>query len=121
MATSTLLSQTVFGTASGNYDGSSTTFAGDKQKGDGYYSDADGLHTASFTVTSFKGIIQIQGTLATIPTEADWFNISGASHGDGSTETSTDTFKNFTGNFVWIRAKVTDFGSGTINSVILSA
>lgn len=121
MATSTLLSQTVYGTASGNYDGSSTTFASDKQKGDGYYSDADGLHTVSFSLTSFKGVIQIQGTLATTPTESDWFNISGAVHGDGSTVTSTDTFKNFTGNFVWIRAQVTDFGAGTINSVILSA
>ena len=63
-------------------DGSTTTtidhtgFVSDKQKGDGYYSQPDGVHTIAYKVdTTLTGSIKMQGTLATTPTENDWFDI----------------------------------------------
>ena len=92
-------------------DGSTTTtidhtgFVSDKQKGDGYYSQPDGVHTIAYKVdTTLTGSIKMQGTLATTPTENDWFDISGTSY--TSDQSTTNVSFNFTGNFVWVRARV---------------
>lgn len=106
-------------------DGSTTTtldhtgFVTDKAKGDGYYSQPDGVHTVAYQVNStMTGSIKMQGSLATTPTEDDWFDISGSTFtADQSTLIST---ANFTGNFVWVRAKATSVTAGTISSVLLN-
>jgi len=87
-------------------------FVTDKAKGDGYYSKPDGIHTVVYSLINrgdstddFLGTCIMQGSLATTPTETDWFNISETAYtSDQSTITSSF---NFTGNFVWVRAKVT--------------
>ena len=107
-------------------DGSSTTtldhtgFVSDKAKGDGYYSQPDGVHTVAYQVNStMTGSIKMQGTLATTPTEDDWFDVSGSTFtADQSTLIST---ANFTGNFVWVRAKATSVTAGTISSVLINS
>jgi len=106
-------------------DGSTTTaldhtgFVSDKSKGDGYYSQPDGVHTVAYQVNStMTGSIKMQGSLATTPTEDDWFDISDSTFtADQSTLIST---ANFTGNFVWVRAKATSVTAGTISSVLLN-
>jgi len=106
-------------------DGSTTTtldhtgFVSDKTKGDGYYSQPDGVHTVAYQVNStMTGSIKIQGSLATTPTEDDWFDVSGTTFtADQSTLISTS---NFTGNFVWVRAKATSVTAGTISSILLN-
>ena len=94
-------------------DSSSYTIS-DKVKADGYYGNSDGLHTVSYTVSSdYVGTIKMQGSLASDPTSSDWFDVDGTSVGDGSTVVAT-TYKNFTGNFVWVRSVVTvEIGSVT--------
>jgi len=115
----TLVPTTTHGTATGNYDGSSTYFYSDKQKGDGYYGYTDGLHTVAYYYTSFIGEITIQGTLAKDPGDNDWFDITTTIlYGDGSTAQTDQVFFNFTGNFTWVRAKVTEFTAGTIRKII---
>jgi len=107
-------------------DGSTTTtldhtgFVSDKSKGDGYYSQPDGVHTVAYQVNStLTGSIKMQGSLATTPTEDDWFDISGSTFtADQSTLIST---ANFTGNFVWVRAKATSVTAGTISSVLINS
>jgi len=107
-------------------DGSSTTtldhtgFVSDKSKGDGYYSQPDGVHTVAYQVNStMTGSIKMQGSLATTPTEDDWFDIAGSTFtADQSTLIST---ANFTGNFVWVRAKATSVTAGTISSVLINS
>jgi hypothetical protein len=107
-------------------DGSTTTtldhtgFVSDKSKGDGYYSQPDGVHTVAYQVNAtLTGSIKMQGSLATTPTEDDWFDISGTTFTtDQSTLTST---ANFTGNFVWVRAKATSVTAGTISSVLINS
>ena len=107
-------------------DGSSTVtlnhtgFVSDKAKGDGYYSQPDGVHTVSYQVNStMAGAIKMQGSLATTPTEDDYFDITGTTFtADQSTLIST---ANFTGNFVWVRAKATSVTAGTISSVLINS
>jgi len=107
-------------------DGSSTVtldhagFVSDKAKGDGYYSQPDGVHTMAYQVNStMTGSIKMQGSLATTPTEDDWFDIAGSTFtADQSTLIST---ANFTGNFVWVRAKATSVTAGTISSVLINS
>ena len=107
-------------------DGSTTTtldhtgFVSDKAKGDGYYSQPDGVHTVAYQVNSaLTGSIKMQGSLATTPTEDDFFDIAGTTFtADQSTLIST---ANFTGNFVWIRAKATSVTAGTISSVLVNS
>jgi len=97
-----------------------TGFVSDKTKGDGYYSQPDGVHTVAYQVNStMTGSIKMQGSLATTPTEDDWFDISGSTFtADQSTLIST---ANFTGNFVWVRARATLVTAGTISSVLINS
>ena len=107
-------------------DGSSSTtldhtgFVSDKAKGDGYFSQPDGVHTVAYQVNAtMTGSIKMQGSLATTPTEDDYFDIAGTTFtADQSTLIST---ANFTGNFVWIRAKATSVTAGTISSVLTNS
>jgi len=90
-------------------------FVTDKYQGDGYYSQVDGVHTVAYHVSAgsntpasnFNGKIKMQGSLATTPTEDDWFNIAGTTF-TADTSTAVASY-NFTGNFVWVRAKCYDW------------
>ena len=96
-----------------------TGFVSDKTKGDGYYSQPDGVHTVAHKVTStLTGAIKMQGSLATTPTEDDWFDISGTTF--TTDQSTTISSSNFTGNFVWVRAKATLVTAGTITSTQLN-
>lgn len=115
----------------------SATLQSDKVKGDGYYGMSDGLHTIMIDLNGFVGTIKIQGSLAQEPTEADWFMIEldrGAVSLDTtgkasalvetsltytSAETSIKSY-NATGNFVWIRADISDWSAGTISRIELN-
>jgi hypothetical protein len=104
--------------------GRNHNLVGDKVRADGYYGRTDGIHTVQVVVANFTGNFGIQGTLATEPTEADWFdinlnvnrNVASASpyvsypvnpaaptnvggNGDDGTQAFT-----FVGNFVYLRA-----------------
>ena len=96
-----------------------TGFVSAKSQGDGYYSQPDGVHTVSYKVnTTLTGSIKMQGTLATTPTEDDWFDIAGTTF--TTDQSTTISSANFTGNFVWVRAKATGITAGTISSVLLN-
>jgi len=110
-------------------DGSSTFtidntgFVSDKAKGDGYYSQVDGVHTVAYQLTASypaATVIKMQGTLATTPTESDWFDISGTDFTTDGTTTIKNVSFNFTGNLVWVRAKATGVTDDTINSILLN-
>ena len=111
------------------------TYTSDKIKGDGYYGRTDGLHTVVWQLTDFVGTITIQGTLTTDPTTSDWVTIRlGAANSSSvdttglvstgsissitySTATTATAAYNFTGNFVWLRATITNWTAGSVNSV----
>jgi hypothetical protein len=114
-----LLPTTTYGTPSGNYDGSSQDFAGDRQQAANYYGGFGGLQTIAFYLNQFQGRIEIQATLDSVPaTELSWFRISDF---DSTASATTNNFsRNITGNFTWIRARVLDFDAGTISKIMLS-
>ena len=92
-------------------------FVTDKNKGDGYYSQVDGIHTVAYHVNStMTGSIKMQGSLATTPTEDDWFDIAGTTF-TADQSTLVDS-KNFTGNFVWVRAKCTGMTAGSVSKIL---
>lgn len=86
------------------------TYVSDKLKGDGYFGSSDGLHTTMYVATSdFVGTITMQATLASNPTNADWFAVQNTTSTYTALNirtTSTVDLKNFTGNFVWVRGMV---------------
>jgi len=94
-------------------------FVSAKSQGDGYYSQPDGVHTVSYKVnTTLTGSIKMQGTLATTPTEDDWFDIAGTTF--TTDQSTTISSANFTGNYVWVRAKATGVTAGTITEILLN-
>ena len=111
-------------------DGSSTFtldmtgFVTDKAKGDGYYSQPDGVHTVAYHVNGSLNdddniSIKMQGSLATTPTEDDYFDIPDTTITKTELDGSTLAFsKNFTGNFVWVRAKVSGMSAGAITKLL---
>lgn len=91
------------------------TITGEKYKGDGYYGRSDGLHTVQYTYTVFTGTITIQASLAIDPNDSDWFTVISKT----ISQESKSEIESFTGNYVWIRARV-EYTEGTINSIILN-
>ena len=94
-----------------------TGFVTDKYQGDGYYSHTDGIHTVAYHVlATLTGSVKMQGSLATTPTESDWFDIADTTF---TTDQSTTIFSsNFTGNFVWVRAKATNVTAGSVMKIL---
>ena len=112
-------SETIVSASSHVGDSSVQTATGDKYKGDGYYSRADGVHTVQYNLANeFRGRIVIQATLATLPGSSDWFDVADT---ENTYTGSTGSFMyNFTGNYVWVRAYVDTWTAGTINSITLN-
>ena len=97
------------------------TFVSGKLKGDGYFGGSDGFHTVQYTATpDFHGTITMQASLATNPTESDWFTVSntGVSYNPFNVRnTSTVDLFNFTGNFVWVRGYVS-INDGSVENIL---
>ena len=124
--TVTILSTSVFS--------GSTTLTSEKVKGDAYFGQSDGLHTIMVNLNDFIGTIKIQGSLETTPSDGDFFDINLSDEEftvDVSglvtkkvldnliynvSETSMKSY-NATGNFVWLRADIINWQSGTISSI----
>lgn len=108
-------------TATGIGVGSGTAseeFIGILYKGDGFYNYSDGLHTVAHYLLNFIGTLEVQGALTADPVEEDWVTLD--TRGDDITPLTEDTTYNFTGNFVWIRARAIRFTSGTITKIQLN-
>jgi hypothetical protein len=78
---------------------------GDAVPGDSYYGFTDGLHTVAVYGENLTGRVRIQGTLASTPSEADWFNvlIDGLPFKDYSEFSGVEGFT-FVANLVFLRA-----------------
>ena len=112
--------------ASLNYPNTATealVYSSNPVKGDGYFGSSDGLHTIQFNLQNFVGTVAVQGTLATSPSDSDWFNVrldSGDTAVTYTSATNIVTCYNFIGNIVWVRANISDFTQGTVNSIQLN-
>ena len=96
-------------------DSTVTTVTGSSFKGDGYYGRSDGVHTVQYDYVGLTGTITIQASLATTPAETDWFDV----HTYTASVETASKIANFTGNYVYIRAKLV-YTDGTVNSILLN-
>lgn len=114
-----LIPLTVHGTPSGNYDGSSTAFDGERQKAADYYRSSSGTQTLMFSLTDLRARIKIQATLDADPqVDLDWFDVYDL---DYTLDPADSVFSHtIRGNFTWIRARITDFQGGTITSITMT-
>jgi hypothetical protein len=104
-------------------ESSSLGVTGEMFKGDGFYGRSDGIHTIQYSVQGFIGSVEIEATLATDPVDADWFLVPATTHTSlttGDAEASGAFIKNFTGNYVWVRATIRNWTDGTVLSVLLN-
>ena len=111
----TLVNNVVYGTPSGNYDGSSQDWYSDAVPAASYYGGQGSLQTITYRLQDFVGIITIQATLNNLQESAPWFKI--ATYSDGSTVETGTIPVNVLGNFTWLRAHITGFDAGTIQSI----
>jgi len=118
ITTETLLTAVTHGTPSGNYDGSSQDWVSNAVKAADYYRGRGGVQTIGFSVSGFQGTIIIEATLDMDPDSAAWF--STLTYGNAESVTTQVISQAVTGNFTWIRARVEDFDSGTINTVTVT-
>lgn len=114
ISTTEFLPTTTYGTAAGNYNGVDPAFIGNAVPAASYYGGQGSVQTATVTTTGFVGRITIQATLATVEQQAAWTDL--VTIGNGTTPLTTTTAPTFVGNFVWLRAVVTEFSAGVINS-----
>lgn len=114
-----LLPSTSYGTPSGNYDGSSEDWSGNRQQAANYYGGFGGLQTVAIYLNAFQGKIKIEASLDADPVlDNQWFKVY---EFDSVSTTTTNAFStNITGNFTWIRANVEQFQAGTIEQVTMS-
>jgi len=92
---------------------------GTPSKGAGYNNSIGNSHTVMISLANFTGRIYIEGSLATRPTDSDWFSIaltnqtdyvqfpqSPAAPTSGYTGDSGNYSYSFVGNYIWLRARV---------------
>jgi hypothetical protein len=113
--TQSLISDVTYGTASGNYDGSSQDWYSNAVPAANYYGGQGALQTITYRLQDFVGIITIEATLNDAQDSAPWFEI--ATYSDGSTVETGTIPVNVLGNFTWIRAQITEFQAGTIQAI----
>lgn len=93
--------------------GTNLEVTGNKVQADGFRNLTDGLHTVGFYLNDFVGRLIIQGTLVLDPQEEDWVSLT--LEGESNAYIQFDAIspgeglivRNFTGNFVFVRAVVT--------------
>ena len=117
LTTETLLPLTIYGQASGNYDGSSQDFFSDPVRAVGYYLGQGSIETVQIRVTGFTGRMTVQCSLQNDPVQAEWFDVYSYTH--ITTPVTEYHPVSLTGNFVWMRVRVELFDSGTIDNVLL--
>lgn len=118
MTTSTVIvGTTVYGTASGNYDGSSQDWASNAVQAANYYRGRGSVQTMVFDLVDFVGNIRLEATLDADADSATWFETYDIQAAAPLTQRQVTTI---TGNFTWMRVRVAEFDAGTVNSVTIT-
>ena len=108
-------------------NGAPYTVTGNSQPAAAYYLGNKDLQTVNVKLTAVTGNIVIQATLATSPSNTDWFevykleaNANATANSAPQLASNASIYTNIEGNFVRMRAKIEDFNNGVVNFVKLS-
>lgn len=103
------------------------TVTGETYPAAAYYLGNKDLQTVNLNLTNCTGNIVIEASLATEPSNTDWFkvyelvaNANAPSNTASQLASNASVYTNIEGNFVHLRAKVEDFSYGTVNFVKVS-
>jgi hypothetical protein len=103
------------------------TVTGTSNPAAAYYLGNRDLQTVAVKLTQVTGNIVIEASLATTPTNNDWFqvymlvaNANAAPNTAPEIASNASVYTNIEGNFVYIRAKIEDFNAGILHYVKLS-
>lgn len=105
-----------------NTSGQGPAITGDQFKGAGYLNIGDGQHTVQVQFTNFTGDFIIEGSLASDPTENDWFavKLDGISEAQTLVSETSVKYYTFESNLIWVRAKITNQTTGFIEKVLMA-
>jgi hypothetical protein len=92
------------------------TYVGNAVPAANYYGGQGAIQTIIFDVAAFQGNITVEATLNDLQDSAPWFEIANLIAANVSSVTSTTVV----GNFTWLRAVITDFAAGNVNTVTAS-
>lgn len=108
-------------------NGAPYTLTGNSQPAAGYILANKDLQTVSLKLIGATGNIVVEASLATTPTDYDWFkvyefeaNANAPANSATQLASNASVFTNIEGNFVYLRAKVEDFQGGTVQYVKVS-
>lgn len=108
-------------------NGAPYTVTGNSQPAAAYYLGNQDLQTVNIRLTNCTGNIVIEASLATDPTNTDWFDVYKLEANANATPNSApqiasnaSVYTNIEGNFVYLRAKVEDFQGGGVNYIKLT-
>lgn len=108
-------------------NGAPYTVIGSSQPAAAYYLGNRDLQTVNVNATNLSGNVVIEASLATTPTESDWFkvyelvaNANAPSNSATQLASNASVYTNIEGNFVYMRAKIVDFNGGALNFAKLS-
>ena len=110
--TQTLVPALVHGVPSDQYAGGST-YIGNAVPAANYSGGQGAIQTILFDVAVFQGNISVEATLNDLQESAPWFEIANLVAANVSSVTSNTAV----GNFTWLRAVITDFAAGNVNTV----
>ena len=99
--------------------GTQLNVTGIPQPGAGYSISIGNNHTIAVNIYNFVGRLYIEGSLASNPTDSDWFAIQLSANSNylqfpqnpvmpssGAQGDTANLSYNFTGNFIWVRARI---------------
>lgn len=108
-------------------NGAPYTVTGNSQPAAAYYLGNRDLQTVQYSLTDCTGNIIIEASLASSPTNDDWFkvfsleaNANAVANSESQLASNAKSYTNIEGNFVYIRAKIEDFEGGGVNFIKVS-
>lgn len=108
-------------------NGQPYTVTGNTQPAAAYYLGNKDLQTVAIKLSQVTGNIVIEASLATQPSNSDWFKVyelvannNAPANSAPQIASNASIYTNVEGNFVYLRAKIVDFDNGVVNYVKLS-
>ena len=108
-------------------NGAPYTVTSNSQPAAAYYLANQDLQTLNLRLTECTGNIVLEATLASTPTDTDWFkvyeleaNANAPANSASYIASNASLYSNVEGNFVYLRAKIVDFDGGVVNYVKIS-
>ena len=111
--TQTLVPALQYGVPLGQYAGGNI-YVGNAVPAANYYGGQGAIQTLVANVTGFQGNISVEATLNDLQDSAPWFEIANVIAANVATQVTSNTV---IGNFTWLRATITDFAAGNVNTV----